>query len=67
MVPMAKVIVSTVRRKARATSGNPMPKPGNPVARTALPQPSKTNQNVPTNSAVERFQMGMDQSSYSIN
>ena len=32
---------------------------GNAAARTALPQPPKTSQNVPNNSAVTRFDSGM--------
>ena len=34
---MAKAMVMTVRPKARATPRNPIPRPGNAAARTALP------------------------------
>jgi hypothetical protein len=53
--PIAKAIVRTVRPNARATPRNPIPRPGNAAARTALPHPPKTNQNVPKNSAAARF------------
>ena len=53
--PMVKAIVSKVRPKAKATPRKPIPKFGNAAANTALPQPPKTNQNVPKNSAVARF------------
>ena len=36
-----------------------MPVPGNAAARTALPQPPSTSQNVPTNSAPSFFESGM--------
>ena len=52
---MAKAIVNTVNPKASATPAKPMPSPGNAAARTALPQPPKTSQKVPKNSAVARL------------
>ena len=36
---------------ASETPTKPIPTPGNAAANTALPQPPKTNQNVPKNSA----------------
>jgi hypothetical protein len=50
-------MVRTVRPNASATPTNPIPRfpiPafGNAAARTALPHPPNTSQNVPTNSAV---------------
>jgi len=53
---MAKAMVSTVRPKARATPTKPMPRLGNAAAKTALPQPPKTSQKVPKNSAAARFE-----------
>ena len=44
-------MVSTVRPKAKETPRCPIPTSGKPAARTALPQPPKTNQNVPKTSA----------------
>src|SRR4051794_19630183 len=49
---MANAIVSTVNPNARATPAKPIPRFGNAAARTALPHPPKTSQNVPINSAV---------------
>src|SRR5271156_4883910 len=54
--PMAKAMVSTVRPKARATPTKPIPRLGKAAARTALPQPPKTSQKVPKNSAAARFE-----------
>src|SRR5208282_2274315 len=51
MCPIANAMVSTVRPKAKATPSNPMPTLGKAAARTALPHPPSTNQNVPKNSA----------------
>ena len=48
---MAKAIVRTVRPKASDTPSSPIPTSGNAAARTALPQPPRTSQNVPINSA----------------
>src|ERR1700740_2151071 len=47
-------MVSTVKPKASATPAKPMPATGKPAARTALPQPPKTSQKVPRNSASPR-------------
>src|SRR5215467_7360973 len=58
MCPMAKAMVSSVRPKASATPRNPMPRFGNAAASTALPQPPKTNQKVPRNSAIALFLSG---------
>src|SRR5690606_15902337 len=44
-------MVTTVRPKASATPSSPIPTSGKAAARTALPQPPKTSQNVPMNSA----------------
>jgi hypothetical protein len=52
---MAKAIVNTVRPKAKETPSNPMPTSGKAAARTALPHPPRTNQNVPMNSATYFF------------
>src|SRR5579862_8702871 len=52
--PMAKAMVRTVSPKAKATPTYPMPR-WTPAARTALPQPPKTSQKVPKNSAIARF------------
>src|SRR4051812_1239221 len=49
-------MVKTVKPKARATPANPIPKVGIAAARTALPQPPKTSQNVPRNSAAARLE-----------
>jgi hypothetical protein len=51
MCPTAKAIVSTVRPNASATPAKPIPSSGKPAAKIALPQPPKTSQNVPKNSA----------------
>src|SRR4051794_27398689 len=48
-------MVSTVRPNASATPRNPIPRPGKPAARTALPQPPKTSQKVPMSSASALF------------
>ncbi len=45
--------------KAKETPANPMPSSGYAAASTALPQPPKTSQNVPKNSAMTRFEMGI--------
>src|SRR5580704_17688267 len=47
-------MVKTVSPKAQATPRKPMPVLGKPAASTAAPQPPKTSQNVPTNSAIAR-------------
>src|SRR5580693_3102171 len=47
-------MVKTVSPKAQATPRKPMPVLGKPAASTAAPQPPKTSQNVPINSAIER-------------
>ena len=52
---MAKAIVSTVKPNARDTPSKPIPTFGNAAARTALPHPPNTSQNVPTNSVAERL------------
>src|SRR5579862_4399032 len=62
--PMAKAMVSTVSPKARATPAKPIPRPGKAAASTALPQPPKTSQDVPMNSAKSLFERGMFGSSY---
>src|SRR4051812_12037873 len=49
---MAYAIVSTVNPNAKLTPSRPMPTFGNAAARTALPHPPKTSQNVPMNSAI---------------
>src|SRR5215211_2599016 len=45
-------MVSTERPKANDTPSRPMPTSGKAAANTALPQPPRTNQRVPRNSAV---------------
>src|SRR5258708_37954164 len=55
MCPMAKAIVKTVKPKASDTPARPMPTFGKAAASTALPQPPRTSQNVPTNSAASFF------------
>src|ERR1700761_3347921 len=55
MWPIAYAMVSTVSPNASATPTNPIPNAGNAAASTALPQPPKTNQNVPKNSAAALF------------
>src|SRR6202044_622666 len=63
--PMAKAMVRTVRPKAKATPRNPTLKmtpgvfDGKPAARTAVPQPPKTSQKVPKNSAAARLERFM--------
>src|SRR5690242_8886899 len=62
MVPKAYTPVRTVRPNAKATPRNPMPSEtpsdvANLAAKTALPQPPRTNQKVPMNSAVNRCSM----------
>src|SRR5580704_12100322 len=57
--PMAKAMVRTVRPKASETPTKPIPRPGNAAARTALPQPPKTSQKVPKNSAKARLDNGI--------
>src|SRR5947208_10888379 len=52
-------MVTTVRPKASATPTRPMPISGNFAAKTALPQPPKTSQKVPMNSAPSFFDSGM--------
>jgi hypothetical protein len=49
--PTANAIVNTVRPKASDTPKKPIPVFGKVAARTALPQPPRTNQKVPMNSA----------------
>lgn len=55
MWPMAKAMVSTVRPKASETPASPIPTSGNAAAKMALPQPAKTSQKVPMNSAMYFF------------
>jgi len=55
-------MVRRVNPKARATPMNPIPNSGNPAARTALPHPPKTSQNVPMNSARTFVDIDMAQS-----
>src|SRR4051812_32105761 len=50
--PSAYAPVSTVNPNASDTPANPIPSCGNAAARTALPHPPSTSQNVPRNSAV---------------
>src|SRR5260221_5632740 len=52
-------MVRTVRPKASATPTSPMSISGNFAASTALPQPPKTSQKVPMNSAPSFFDNGM--------
>ena len=52
--PKAYTIVTTVSPKAKAIPKTPMPSPGMPALRSALPQPANTNQNVPSASAANR-------------
>ncbi len=58
MVPKAYTPVSTVSPNASETPRKPIPTDNpsdmNFAANTALPQPPKTNQNVPMNSAASR-------------
>ena len=51
--PMAYTIVTTATPKAKAMPTTPMPSPGRPALRSALPQPANTNQNVPSASAAK--------------
>src|SRR4029450_11544814 len=46
MCPIAYAIVSTVSPKANDTPRSPIPTCGTAAARTALPQPPRTSQNV---------------------
>jgi hypothetical protein len=48
-------MVSKVSPNAKATPANPIPRFGNAAAKTALPQPPNTSQNVPKNSAKPRL------------
>src|ERR1700688_4119608 len=52
-------MVKTVSPKAQATPRKPMPVLGKPAASTAAPQPPKTSQKVPINSAIERVPKDM--------
>jgi hypothetical protein len=66
---MANAMVRTVKPKANATPTKAIPRcvpPGSggpagskEAARTALPQPPKTSQKVPKNSARARFEIGI--------
>jgi hypothetical protein len=49
--PSAYAPDNTVRPNARETPSKPIPTSGNAAASTALPQPPRTSQNVPINSA----------------
>ena len=49
--PRAYAMVRTVIPKANETPIKPIPDSGNLAEKIALPQPPKTNQNVPKNSA----------------
>ena len=60
---MAYAMVSTVSPKASATPSRPMPTCGNAAESTALPQPPKTSQKVPKNSAETRLDRGITISS----
>src|ERR1700730_15827003 len=55
--PIAYAMVKTVRPNASETPTNPMPSVGNAAANTALPQPPRTSQRVPMNSATKRLDM----------
>src|SRR4030095_12682984 len=48
-------MVRTLRPKARDTPRRPIPTLGNAAASTALPQPPRTSQKVPMNSATVLF------------
>ena len=50
--PIANAIVRSVNPKARETPRRPIPTFWKTAASTALPQPPRTSQNVPRNSAV---------------
>ena len=52
---MVKAMVSRVSPKAKATPAKPIPRFGNAAAKTALPQPPNTSQDVPKNSATQRL------------
>src|SRR3954453_5369647 len=52
-------MVRTVKPKARETPTKPMPRFGNPAARTAAPQPPNTSQKVPKTSAAIRRDISM--------
>jgi hypothetical protein len=52
---MVKAMVSKVSPNAKATPAKPIPRFGNAAAKTALPQPPNTSQNVPKNSAKQRL------------
>src|ERR1700761_4058048 len=52
-------MVTTVRPKAKATPTKPIPRAGKAAASTALPQPPKTSQKVPKNSAMQRRESGI--------
>src|SRR5579871_7010153 len=54
-------MVNTVNPNAKATPTKPTPKLGNAAAKTAVPHPPNTSQNVPMNSAVALFPNGMNQ------
>src|SRR5688572_15848077 len=56
--PNAYAPVSTVNPNASETPVNPMPTSGKVAASTALPQPPRTSQNVPMNSAESFANMG---------
>src|SRR5580700_8596989 len=56
-------MVKTVSPKAHATPKKPMPVLGKPAASTAAPQPPKTSQNVPMNSAAARVPKDINLSS----
>ncbi len=53
--PIANAMVNTVKPNAKETPSNPMPTFEKEAARTALPQPPNTSQNVPINSAPNFF------------
>src|SRR6202789_4357397 len=59
---MAKAMVTTVRPKASETPSRPIPTWGKAAARTALPHPPSTSQNVPMNSAASFLVSGMSDS-----
>jgi hypothetical protein len=72
---MAYAIVKTVNPNARETPTSPMPMFSGVApsiamtfaAKTALPHPPKTSQNVPSNSAAQRFPIFMIHSDYKRN
>src|SRR5580693_4602299 len=59
---MAKAMVTTVRPNASETPSRPIPTCGKAAARTALPHPPSTSQNVPINSAASFLVSGMNDS-----